>query len=300
MAEGAGAMIMVMSRDAGILPWNSLKHASPDHKGNFVVQGLIPGSYTVNAQSFSSGSETQVAEAIVNITDSDVDGVVLDFGAIHEITGAIKAEAGADLKKKGLTVGLQGEARIFGIGMNGGQVQDDGTFKIKVQLPDRYRLNIGPMPEGAYVKSIRFGETDCSNGVIDLSKGVTGGELTITIAGNGAQIDGNVSDPKDQPATSASVVLIPEQRDNHMMYELANTDQNGHFTIKGVMPGKYKLFAFDRVEYGQDEDADFLKQFEEKGEAVEVNAGDKTSKDLKLIVTDEDLPPEPPAPQPGS
>jgi len=300
LAEGAGSMIMVMSRDSGILPWNSLKRASPDHKGNFVVHGLVPGSYTVNAQSFSSGSETQMAEAIVNVTDSDVDGVVLDLGAAHEITGAIKAEAGADLKKKGLTVSLNGEARMFGIGMSGGQVQEDGTFKIRLQSPDRYRVNIYPMPEGAYVKSIRFGETEYPTGMIDMSKGVTGGELAIVIAGNGAQIDGNVRDQKDQPATSASVVLIPEQRDNHMMYEMANTDQNGHFTIKGVTPGKYKAFAFDRVEYGQYEDPDFLKQFEEKGEAVEVSAGDKTSKDLKLIVTDEDLPPEPPAPQPGS
>ena len=295
-----GGVVMVMSRDSEILPWNTMKYGMVDDKGNFLVSNINPGSYTIAAQSYVSGSETQMAYAIVNVADSSVDGVQLSFSALPEIAGAVRGERGVELKDKGMIVSLQPETPTMVMGGGPGQVQDDGTFKVKVSLPDKYRLAVYPMPEGAWVKSIRLGETDYSKGVIDLSKGVTAGELTIVIAGNGAQIEGNVRDPKDQPSTSASVVLIPDERDNHLMYGMANTDQNGHFTLKTVMPGKYKLFAFDRVEYGQYEDPDFLKQFDEKGESIEVSAGDKSSKDLKLIVTDEDLPPEPPAPQPGS
>ena len=294
------AMVMVMSRDSEVVPWNTMKYGMVDDKGGFLVRNLNPGFYTVSAQSMTSASEQQATYAIVNVADSNVDGVQLSFGPLPEISGVIQGERGVDLKGKGMIVMLQAETPTMTMGGGPGQVQEDGTFKVKVSLPDKYRLRVYPMPEGCYIGSIRYGDTEYPSGTIDLSKGFMGGELTISIAGNGAQIEGSVRDPKDQPATSASVVLVPEQRDNHMMYETANTDQDGHFTIKGVTPGKYKVFAFDRVEYGQYEDPDFLKQFEEKGEAVEVSAGDKTSKDLKLIVTDEDLPPEQPAPQPGS
>jgi hypothetical protein len=164
-------------------------------------------------------------------------------------------------------------------------VTDDGTFKLKLPMPDRYSVNVYPMPDGCYVKSIRYGDTEYPNGVIDLSRGVAGGELTVTIATNGGQIDGTVTDAKDQPAGTATVVLVPDQRDFHSLYDVARLDQNGHFTIKGIKPEKYKLFAFDEVEWGQYEDADFLKPFEDKGEEIEVHGGDKSTKDLKLIVT---------------
>jgi len=233
----------------------------------------------------NAGSEAQIVETAIEVGDSNIDGIQLTFGATPDISGSIAVEKGLDLKNRGMSVILSPEDPIVMMSVRPGQVGDDGTFKLKSVTPDRYSVNVYPMPDGCYVKSIRYGETDYPNRVIDLSKGANGGELTITIATNGGQIDGTVTDAKDQPASTATVVLVPDQRDFHSLYDVARLDQNGHFTIKGIKPEKYKLFAFDEVEWGQYEDADFLKPFEDKGEEIEVHVGDKSSKDLKLIVT---------------
>ena len=278
---GRFTMLFMLARDSG-MAWGTMKQAMTDEKGAFLFRNVTPGSYTISAHDQMAGGEPRQAQVVVDVGDSNVDGVQLTFGTGQEIGGVVK---GLEAKGRGMNVYLAPDSGAAMMQTPSGQVQDDGTFKLKVLMPDRYRVGVYPPPEGYYIKSIRAGDTDYPSGVIDWSKGVMAGDLTITLADDGAQIEGKVQDAKDQPATSASVVLVPDQRDYRSYYAMANTDQNGHFTIKGIKPGKYKLFAWDAVQYGQYEDPDFIRPFEEKGETVELKAGDKSSKDLKLIVT---------------
>jgi hypothetical protein len=69
------------------------------------------------------------------------------------------------------------------------------------------------------------------------------------------------------------------------LYKSQSTDQYGHFDLRGIAPGDYKLFTWDEVEEGAWEDADFLKPFEEKGEKVRAQEGDSKSVNLTEIKT---------------
>jgi protocatechuate 3,4-dioxygenase beta subunit len=281
------AFVSLVSREDGI-GWNAGKHSVADEKGVFVFRNVTPGSYTLMAQSVAPAkpdAEPQVAQAAIEVGDSNVEGVQLTLGAAPEISGVVTAGKGADLKNRTLILVLSPEDTSPMMRHPYGQVQDDGTFKLKLEAPGRYHLEIASLPEDYYVKSIRYGDSDFPSNDLDLTRGATGGQLAIAIAANAPRVDGDVKDPKDQPATSATVVLIPDQRDLHGLYHVANTDQNGHFNIKGIKPGKYKLFAWDDVQGDQYEDPDFLKPFEDKGEAIEFSEGDKFSKDLTLIVS---------------
>jgi hypothetical protein len=53
--------------------------------------------------------------------------------------------------------------------------------------------------------------------------------------------------------------------------------------LHGLAPGKYKLFSWQSVEENSWEDGDFLKEYEEKGESLEVQDGDKKTLELKLV-----------------
>lgn len=63
------------------------------------------------------------------------------------------------------------------------------------------------------------------------------------------------------------VVVVPEEqkRKQHYLFKPITTGQYGHFDLRGLAPGKYKLFSWDGVEQGEWEDTDFLKDSEEKG-----------------------------------
>jgi hypothetical protein len=67
------------------------------------------------------------------------------------------------------------------------------------------------------------------------------------------------------------------------LYESATTDQYGHYDLRGLVPGKYRIFAWDGVARGEWEDPEFLKTNGAKGVTVEMSDGDKKSPDLQLI-----------------
>jgi Carboxypeptidase regulatory-like domain len=107
----------------------------------------------------------------------------------------------------------------------------------------------------------------------------------VIVSANGGQIDGSVQNEKSEPAAGATVVLIPEasRRTSNYLYKRVGTDQNGHFTIKGVKPGEYKVFAWEEVENGAYQDPDFLKPLESKGEALSIKENAHESVQVKVI-----------------
>jgi len=67
------------------------------------------------------------------------------------------------------------------------------------------------------------------------------------------------------------------------LYETASTDQNGHFAIKGVRPGEYKIYAWEEVEYGAYQDPDFVKPHESAGVDISAKAGGHDTIQLAVI-----------------
>ena len=55
-------------------------------------------------------------------------------------------------------------------------------------------------------------------------------------------IEGTAVDARQQPA-AISNVLIPETRERLDLYKRATADESGRFTILGIPPGGYRLFA---------------------------------------------------------
>ncbi len=111
------------------------------------------------------------------------------------------------------------------------------------------------------------------------------GPLEITISATGGRIDGVVLTEEQEGFGGASVVLVPEERrrDQRRFYKSATTDQNGRFTLRGIPPGDYKLFAWEEIERGAYQDPAFLRPYEEQGELVEVEEGSRLSVQLHLI-----------------
>jgi len=104
----------------------------------------------------------------------------------------------------------------------------------------------------------------------------------------GGTIDGNVKTPERKPAASIGVVLVPPASDqqNLMRYKFATTDDKGSFSMKGVPPGEYTLFAWESVPYSAWMHSDFLAKFQNRGRAVVVSQGTRLEAQLELIPAD--------------
>jgi hypothetical protein len=88
----------------------------------------------------------------------------------------------------------------------------------------------------------------------------------------------------DEPAVQATVVLIPqekERRNDPLAFLRSMTDESGKFTIRNIVPGEYKAFAWEDVEYGIYMDPDFIRPIDGKGVAVTLPESARIS--VKLI-----------------
>lgn len=67
-------------------------------------------------------------------------------------------------------------------------------------------------------------------------------------------------------------VLIPDQqRDRRNAYRFSIADQNGHFTLRVIPPGNYKLFAWEDLEPGAYYDPEFIRKYEDVGMPITVS-----------------------------
>jgi hypothetical protein len=83
------------------------------------------------------------------------------------------------------------------------------------------------------------------------------------------------------------VVMVPDEahRDQSRLYQKAATDQYGHYLLRGIAPGDYKIFCWDEVEDGAWEDAEFLKTYEDRGQKISVQEADAKTADVVAIRT---------------
>ncbi len=104
------------------------------------------------------------------------------------------------------------------------------------------------MFEDVYVESMYLGDQQLTDRRIDLrgfeSSSVV---LKILINDSGSEIEGIVRNDKGELADGASVVLVPESshRSESDRFKAVTAGQDGRFTVRGIRPGEYKLFASD-------------------------------------------------------
>ena len=141
------------------------------------------------------------------------------------------------------------------------------------------------MPENYFVKSARLNGVDVLDAGISVDSKHAPGLLDIVVSANGACVDGVIS--KDQqPFPGATVTLVPDppHRDEGRLFKAVTTDQNGHFTLEGISPGDYKVFAWEKIEPGAYTSSEFLQPFENRGESVHITEGSRQSVQVNLIL----------------
>lgn len=273
--------------------------------GTFEISGVAPGSYHLVAVSFGLDGQYS-ARLPVEVGDTDVESIQLVIRSGVELAGLVYSEGARvaarvsvsetrtreqdQLEMNELRVLLEPyEDLPVLVEPSPAQVGRDGIFRIENVPPDRYRVNIAGLPRDYYLKSARVGGQNVLEEGLDLRGGTPWGKLELLVSSAGGRIDGAVLTEKQQPFSGARVVLIPEphRRDNSGLYRIVSSDQNGQFTMRGIPPGEYKLFAWEEVELGAYQDASFLRSYEEWGEPARLQEGTQLSVQLQLIPAEE-------------
>jgi hypothetical protein len=166
-----------------------------------------------------------------------------------------------------------------------GSIPVDAAGKFTaLNVPEaRYTFQVTGLPATAYIADIRQGGTSVMDNGFVHDQSAT--PVQIVVDANGVTLQGTVVNADGKPAANATVVLVPPQsrRQNALLYKNVTTNETGAFTLKGVSPGPYTIFAWESVPSGAWQNAEFLSRYEARGHQINLSATSVAEVQLNVI-----------------
>ena len=264
--------------------------------GNFEIQNVIPGQYSIEARVGdvqgrplppTAPPDGPSAQMSINVT-GNIEGLVLALADPVSIAGRVTIEGAVtvppNLDRMRISI-RPGGLGLPPIGLSAprpSQVAADGTFRIDGLREGEYIFNVTGLPAGLYLQRADFGGADILSDVFKFSQG-SSGTVNVVLRSGAGQLNGIIIDAKNRPVASAVVALIPVQRNRADIYRTSITGGNGSFAITGITPGDYSLFAWEAMEPNSYRDPDVLRQYESKGRSVRIAEASNQTIELRVI-----------------
>ena len=249
--------------------------------------GLTTANATIGRGPRNPGAPVMAARTQVDVVNSDVEGVSLLLENGFNVNGKLTSEGRSpnDGALSGIRIQLQSEPNLPPLAIPAVNAEADGTFSITGVSPGNYRISIGAVPRNMYVKSALLGGVDILNTGGIVLEGEPRGALDIILGNSPGSLDSAVVDNRQMPVAGATVVLVPDsaRRKRYDLFRQATSDSSGRIHLDNVVPGDYKVFAWEVVESNAWTDPDFLRSYESNGVAVRVTEGGRGAADVQVI-----------------
>ncbi len=255
--------------------------------GDFEIRGVPPGSYDLSG-TWNDGKRQLYGRVPVEVGSANLDGVTVVLGSPITLVGRFRVEGSDPFDFTRLGLLLQPLDNTRGGGSS--QLKADGTFVVENVYDGNYRLRVLGFPVPYYVKSAREGGSDVLESGLTISRSQPPSRLEIVLSPDGGRVDGTVS-KEHNPVSGAWVVLVPDppHRDREEMYGMTTTDASGRFSLLGLSPGDFELFAWELVQGKNYTDPDFFKAFEDHGTPVHIGEGQQQQVQLEVITSEEQV-----------
>ena len=278
---GPGVMLSLAPRNGEN---RQIANAAVYADGTFEFAAVPQGSYTIVAQAPGPAQQRLTARTPVDVGNGDVGNVSVRLQPPLALSGIVTVDSTQPNVRMG-SLRLTFTPTETGQGRNGpaqnAQISDDGTFQATLAA-DAYIVEGGGLPDGYYLKSVKLAGREMPDATLDLNYG--GGQVEVVLAPTAGDVTGVVQNSHGDAATSVQVTAVPVtgslRRD---MNKLVTTDANGNFTLHGLPPGEYKIFAWEEVETNAWMDRDYRQPFDNLSASAKVDASTTPTVTLRLI-----------------
>ena len=258
-----------------------------DADGKFTIGGVTPRSYRLVAKQQSA--DTMVQSPPVDVEPASGGEVRVSLAMVRggAVSGALEIEGDPPkiAAAERLTVRLESYSQrdvSAPTQAKGAETGPDGAFQIEPVFPEKLQVRVLPMPENAFIKSVRLNGADAQDGVLDLSRGVGNARVKITISRNGGQVEGSVLGEDGQPLQSPlAFVVLAASKDDIDRDGIKRVAAGEKFKYTGLRPGKYRLIAIDARKSSAEPEG-FEVLFPDAPE-IEVREGDRIARDVTVM-----------------
>jgi len=102
------------------------------------------------------------------------------------------------------------------------------------------------------------------------------------IAANGGSIEG-VVDGRETAAATVVLVPRPSRRAVQSDFKSAPVNPAGAFSLRGLAPGRYQLFAWDKVPDSAWLNPEFMSHWEGRGQSISLEPGGTVNVRTRLL-----------------
>jgi len=279
-SQGGTSPVQIRLLRSSQPPFQQYSASTDPNTGAFELTGVIPGPYIL----FANGPRGQSSQLAFEVKND----VTLSVTLKPEVALAIrirmenqKADE-TDPRLSRLRVDIVADPWINGAFSNRSTVPASGL--LTASLPTgNYRVYVPPVlsqqatgqlaqeMQNTYVQSIKLGNVDVLNSGLHLD-GEPGATLEIVLGSKPATVSGRALSDKQDPMPGAVLVLMPDEshRSRKDMLRVATADLSGRFTFPNIVPGEYRLFAWEDIEMDAWLDPDFLKSYESRSVPLHV------------------------------
>ncbi len=264
---------MQLSFEDGMSPVDVIVPAD----GAFSAEGLAPGEYTFNVFGFEPG-----ASGSVDLSESDVDGFVIEAPHVVSFQASVRIEGGGTAP-----------ARLWAVGRDVDESMTEreeggiyrfhlpaGVYGFQAQEPDRV--------SDLYVKRILVEGRPQPEPWLDLRHNPPA-KVELVLARNSAGIEGRLDlRPGETHDWAITVVAVDETRSaTDLKFESTVADQTGEFDLGDLAPGKWRVLAIEGFQEGLWGSPELLDALREKSVEMDLPEGRTSTVKLPLIGAEE-------------
>jgi hypothetical protein len=206
--------------------------------GSYDIDGIAPGRYDVQINSFSKNSEVPSTSQEVDVA-GNIDLPPSSGTQLAHVNGSMWLN-GKPIERGVVEMRTPDGSKGFATQVLKGQFQFQRAIP-----PGRYQVAILAMAnDDVYLSSLTASGAKVSERSVEI---VPGASVTLAVfaAAGIAQING-VAKLNDKPIAGVMVLLVPENLANDArLIRRDQSDSDGTFTLRHVVPGRYRLVAIE-------------------------------------------------------
>jgi protocatechuate 3,4-dioxygenase beta subunit len=305
-----GVMVSAMPRNTAVggIRFPAGGSARTDRNGNFTLNGIAPGEYTLNARGVTivqsggdgdrqmftmtrivAGGEggSESGSVPISVTGEDLANVVIATSKGTTASGRVIYEGGAKPTANTLRISapaIDADNPLMAFGSSS-SVTAEGTFELKGLAGPRL-IRVSNVPAGWTLKAVRVNNTDITDTGLDIrpSEPITGLEVVLT--NRTTEVNGGVK-AGNEPASDYTVVIFSEDPQKWLApmprhIASARPNQSGRFQVKGLPTGNYYAIAVEYIPQGDWNDPEVLDRLKTRATRFTLDEGEVKMIDLAL------------------
>jgi hypothetical protein len=283
---------MSLARRTGLFAFDSTLGVVTGADGRFSFTGLVPADYTVLTYTREAPLLWALASVPLSGGGADVTDLTLMLQPMITAKGQLVFDGTANpIAASRLEISFSAIEGVLTQLRRPAKISATGELDFEF-APGQYRISaaitppLRPDEPGWMLESVKLGDRDVTDRLVDISVGEAVPPVTITFTDKMTELAGSLQLANGQPATDVFVVALPAERElwasSSRRIRSVRPDANGRYVFPGLPPGRYRIAATTELETNDLRDFSVLDALVPASAEVTIAPGEKKTLDLKL------------------